>query len=154
MRDIEDKKRLIEILSEVPYIIYACKKIGIARATFYRWCSEDEDFHQAVLKAMKYSRQDESEKIEMKMAKRAKEGDFNSGKFFLEHNDDRYRKYKPERNPYDFDPVPLLEYCIPYLEFMFGPNFDHSAMLKKIETIDISDPEDNPSKKSLRYEVK
>ena len=139
MIDPAIKKRLVEILSESPYILYACKKVGIGRATFYRWCAEDEDFHQACLKEIKYGRQDTTDGIEMKVVKKAKDGDFQAQKFYLEHNDDRYRRYKPDNNPYYFDPTPLFEYCIPYLEIMFGPNFDHSTMLnKKIDIIDIS----------------
>lgn len=37
-----DKKRLIEQLRKTPIVQIACEKTGISRATFYRWCQEEE----------------------------------------------------------------------------------------------------------------
>ncbi|MES2930843.1 MAG: hypothetical protein V4665_03620 [Patescibacteria group bacterium] len=149
MRNPEDKKKLLEILSETPSILYACRKVGIVRATFYRWCADDEDFHFAVKSAIKYGRQNDVDVIEMRLTKKAKEGDLNAIKFFLEHNDDRYKKYRPRENPYDFDPMPFYELSFAYFDILYGRNFDPSATLnKEIEIIDISDSEtgkDRPS---------
>ncbi len=40
----KQKEVLLEHLRTVPIVEVACKKGGISRATFYRWCNEDEDF--------------------------------------------------------------------------------------------------------------
>lgn len=37
-----DKKRLVEQLRKTPIVQIACEKTGISRATFYRWCQEEE----------------------------------------------------------------------------------------------------------------
>ncbi len=38
------KKDLLEKLKETPVVEVACRKIGIARATYYRWRMNDEKF--------------------------------------------------------------------------------------------------------------
>jgi ACT domain-containing protein len=40
----KQKELLLGHLRTVPIINLACAKIGISRATFYRWCEESEDF--------------------------------------------------------------------------------------------------------------
>lgn len=39
-----DKEHVIEQLKKTPIIQLACEKTGVARATFYRWRNEDQDF--------------------------------------------------------------------------------------------------------------
>lgn len=43
-RQTNQKKALLENLKETPVIEIACRKVGIARATFYRWKLSDEKF--------------------------------------------------------------------------------------------------------------
>ena len=38
------KEVLLEHLRIVPIVEMACKKGGISRASFYRWCADDEGF--------------------------------------------------------------------------------------------------------------
>lgn len=42
------KSLLLEQLKKTPIIQIACEKLGIARATFYRWKTEDKLFAKAV----------------------------------------------------------------------------------------------------------
>lgn len=42
------KEVLLEHLRTVPIVEVACKKSGISRATFYRWCNDDEEFKTEV----------------------------------------------------------------------------------------------------------
>jgi cytidylate kinase len=44
----KQKEVLLEHLRTVPIVEVACKKGGISRATFYRWCNEDEEFKTSV----------------------------------------------------------------------------------------------------------
>lgn len=49
MRTIEDRQRkikedLLEQLKKTPIIQVSCEKVGIGRATFYRWKQDDLDF--------------------------------------------------------------------------------------------------------------
>jgi len=43
------KEDLLQALEKALGVVStACKKVGIGRATFYRWCKEDEDFNAEV----------------------------------------------------------------------------------------------------------
>lgn len=43
-RQNQNKKAVIEQLRTTPIIEIACKKVGIGRASYYRWKNEDEAF--------------------------------------------------------------------------------------------------------------
>lgn len=43
-RIIKQKKILLESLWKFPIVQLACEKSGISRATYYRWCEEDDMF--------------------------------------------------------------------------------------------------------------
>ena len=45
-RIIKQKENLLETLSKYPIIQVACEKSGISRATYYRWCDEDDVFFE------------------------------------------------------------------------------------------------------------
>lgn len=47
----KQKEVLLEHLRTVPIVEMAIKRVGTSRATFYRWCNEDEDFKDAVEEA-------------------------------------------------------------------------------------------------------
>lgn len=38
------KKLLVEELTKAPIVEIACRKAGVSRATFYRWCKDDPTF--------------------------------------------------------------------------------------------------------------
>jgi hypothetical protein len=44
MKTDKNKEQLIEQLKKTPIIQVSCEKVGIGRATFYRWKQEDQDF--------------------------------------------------------------------------------------------------------------
>ena len=44
----KQKELLLGHLRTVPIVEMACKRISISRATFYRWCSEDDEFKAEV----------------------------------------------------------------------------------------------------------
>ena len=44
MKTDKNKELLIEQLKKTPIVQVSCEKIGIGRATFYRWKQEDPDF--------------------------------------------------------------------------------------------------------------
>lgn len=47
VRQENDKRLVIEKLKEMPIIQVACQKVGIGRATYYRWKKEDPLFRKA-----------------------------------------------------------------------------------------------------------
>lgn len=53
MKKSKDTKELfLEQLKKIPIIQIACEKLGISRASFYRWKQEDTDFAEATDKAI------------------------------------------------------------------------------------------------------
>ena len=44
MKTDKNKELLVEQLKKTPIVQVSCEKIGIGRATFYRWKQEDQDF--------------------------------------------------------------------------------------------------------------
>ena len=46
MKTDKSKQLLIEQLRKTPIVLVACEKMGISRATFYRWFKEDEKFKE------------------------------------------------------------------------------------------------------------
>lgn len=43
-RQVKNKEQLLEILKKTPIVQIACEKVGIGRATYYRWRKEDAEF--------------------------------------------------------------------------------------------------------------
>jgi ACT domain-containing protein len=48
----ESKEALLEQLKKTPIIQVACEKVGVARATFYRWRKDDKEFAQQADEAL------------------------------------------------------------------------------------------------------
>ena len=52
MKTDKNKELLIKQLKKTPIIQVSCEKVGIGRATFYRWKQEDQDFATRVDEAL------------------------------------------------------------------------------------------------------
>ncbi len=52
-RQEADKAALLGFLRKMPIVQIACERAGIARATYYRWRSEDKGFKDESDKAMR-----------------------------------------------------------------------------------------------------
>ncbi len=98
-----DKEKILKSLSENPFITVACKKAGIARATFYRLKDTDDDFFQEVNKAMSQGRDLICEVAESNLIKRSKEGNVEACKYILRHNSRRYKTNDLSYDPNDLD---------------------------------------------------
>ncbi len=51
-RQDRQKEALVEQLKKLPIVQAACERVGIARATFYRWKKDDRNFAEAVEQAV------------------------------------------------------------------------------------------------------
>lgn len=97
----EDIEKLLETLEEIPILQFACKRVGVARATVYRWLESDEAFRKKYNKALKTGRKNMTDHAESKLFKLIDEKNLGAIKYFLDANDRRY--YKP-RKPMSGDP--------------------------------------------------
>jgi hypothetical protein len=51
-RQLEEKKKIVEALKEMPIVQYACKRAGVSRATYYRWRRDDKSFKRETIDAL------------------------------------------------------------------------------------------------------
>lgn len=96
MRNNADKKKFLEALEETPWIIIAAKRVGISRATIYRWIESTPRFRMAIEKVQERGRQGETDLAHGKLHQLIVKGDFRAIKFLLENHDPRYMKSSGE----------------------------------------------------------
>lgn len=78
-------------------IAVACQKAGISRSTAYRWMNEDSEFTNIVEEAISEGRAIINDMAESVLMKKIREENLAAAKFWLAHNNERYR---PRRNSY------------------------------------------------------
>lgn len=87
------KKQRRQLLSELennPLIERACKKVGIARSTFYRWCDADPEFKHAAEAAIALGRDKMNDYVESKLLEAINAGNFQGMRYWLDNNSKRY----------------------------------------------------------------
>jgi transposase len=106
MKNRYEQSKFIKILEEAPFISYAAKKSGISRATIYRWKKNNPEFREQLEKALNSGREHLVDIAEMALVEKIKGKDMTAIKFFLQHNDKRYR---PVRTAFIPPPPPEPE---------------------------------------------
>jgi len=94
MRTNSDRSVFIKILDEVPFVSYAAKKSGIARATIYRWKKNNPEFREQLEMSLDSGRDQLIDVAEMALIEKIKSRDITAIKFFLQHNSERYRQVR------------------------------------------------------------
>lgn len=90
-KSVPKKKRIIKELSLVPIVQIACKRVGISRATYYRWRDEDPAFARECNDAIEKGVLSINDLAESKLIHRLNEGDMRAISFWLTNNKDNYR---------------------------------------------------------------
>ncbi|MFA5287460.1 MAG: hypothetical protein WC394_04230 [Candidatus Omnitrophota bacterium] len=113
MRSKFDKSNFAKLLEEAPFISYAAKKTGIARATIYRWKKNNQDFRDAINKNLESGRRHLCDIAEMALVEKIKSKDLGAIKFYLQYNDERYRPVRTTYIPPPSSEIKLkpAEYC-------------------------------------------
>lgn len=91
--DIKIKKQkevLLEHLRTVPIVEVACKKGGISRATFYRWCSDDEEFKTEVENAKVDGVENINDMSEAQLISLIRDKKYPAVQFWLRNNHHRF----------------------------------------------------------------
>lgn len=96
----DERSKLIQLLSENPFISAACRKVGISRQTFYRWMRSDPEFKRKVELATIDGRIQMEEIAEAVITNAMKKGDQSAARYYLGHNSMRYAP----KSPVDFVP--------------------------------------------------
>lgn len=106
MRTPSDKERFLEELKEIPIVSAVCKRVGISKASVYRWLKDDLDFAKEVENALSKGRDTVTDLAEGQLISLIKKGNLQAIKTWLESNTDRYFKPKKARDPeFKFQPI-------------------------------------------------
>jgi hypothetical protein len=92
------KRKLILEIEKNPIITYACQKVGVSRATFYRWKDEDADFTTEIEDAQSRGYDYLNDFAEGKLISKIKNEDGPSIRFWLVSNHNRYRRVPGGKN--------------------------------------------------------
>jgi predicted DNA binding protein len=90
IRQEKQKEVLIEELRKRPIVQSACQKVGIGRASYYRWRKEDPAFAQAVDEAMETGIGIVNDVAETQLMTAIREGNMTAVIFWLKHHHRSY----------------------------------------------------------------
>ena len=82
-------------------MLRACKTVGIARSTLYRWMENDTFFRDAVRDAQEIGQDTMNDYVESKLIENARNGVPRSIEFFLRHNNPKYASNRVETDYFD-----------------------------------------------------
>ena len=85
------KKELVAQLKDMPIVEVACRRAGVARATYYRWLQKDSEFAEQCRAALEHSTQAVSDIAEAKLISAIQEGNMSAISFWLRHHHKAYR---------------------------------------------------------------
>lgn len=89
----EKRRKQAQIVKELennPLIERACKKTGIARSSFYRWCEADPAFKEEAEAAIAIGREKMNDFAESKLLEAINSGNIQGIRYWLHHNSKRY----------------------------------------------------------------
>jgi hypothetical protein len=89
-RTVRGKTEFLEQIKRTPVIQLACEKVGIGRATVYRWRETDKAFAAAMDQALKEGQKLVSEIAESQLMAAIKERNMTAIIFWLKHHDPSY----------------------------------------------------------------
>ena len=102
-----DKKAITEQLKKAPIIQVTCEKLGISRATFYRWKKNDEKFAEEVDFALQEGSQLINDMAESQLITAIKNGNLTGIIFWLKNH---HMNYSPKLEVTTKNPeIPLTD---------------------------------------------
>lgn len=91
----KDEEKVLLELEKMPIVSVACKKAGIGRATFYRWCLESKAYSKLAKDAIAKGVSLINDLAESKLVDGIEDGDFNNIKYWLNNRHPDYSfRYK------------------------------------------------------------
>jgi ACT domain-containing protein len=89
-RTVNSQQALLERLKTSPIIEIACKKVGIARATYYRWRQVDKDFAKAADAALQEGKLLINDMAESQLINQIRDKHMTAIIFWLKHHHQDY----------------------------------------------------------------
>lgn len=97
------KNRVLEELRKTPIVEVACKKTGVARATYYRWLENDSKFEKDAQKALKEGEDKVNDMAVSQLIIQIQNGVLKAATYWLDRRDP---KFKPKNNRYQYHVCP------------------------------------------------
>lgn len=91
IRKDQNKDLLLKQLKKTPVVEVACKKLGIGRASYYRWRKEDEAFMESADEALLVGKHFINDMAESQLIRAIQEGNMTSIIFWLKHHHKDYK---------------------------------------------------------------
>jgi len=88
----KNKELILEQLKKTPIIEVVCGKVGISRASLYRWKAEDAEFAKAVEKAVDEGTLVVNDAAESQIISGIKNGNLTASIFWLKNKHSDYRQ--------------------------------------------------------------
>lgn len=85
-----NKELMIEKLKRLPIVQIACEKVGIGRATYYRWRNDDPEFTKQTSQAIREGREFINDMAESQLLSAIREQNMTAIIFWLKHNHASY----------------------------------------------------------------
>lgn len=128
------KKKIIELLEDIPNICIVCDKAGVPRSTYYRWRREDIGFREQTNEAEILGRESINDLAESALIAGIKDGNFKFLKYWLDHNHKKYSK-NPESIscPLIKEEQGLTAEQIEKIEWIFGHEEEKYQARKKCQ---------------------
>lgn len=90
-RQTKEKELLLEQFRKTPIVQIACEKLGVGRATYYRWRGEDPEFLKASNKALLEGRLLVNDMAESQLLSAIRDKNMTAIIFWLKNNHPDYR---------------------------------------------------------------
>lgn len=132
----QQKKKILNELASTPIVEIACKKTGVHRSTFYRWCEQDHVFRDSAEQVRLESIWAVNDLAESKIIARVKNDDYKATTFWLKHNHHHYYQRGMDRK------------TVPYPTYISSDPLRSLAFKHELETV--SAVQDEVIAKALR----
>ncbi len=86
----QNKAKVLKELKTIPVVSVACSRVGVGRATYYRWLREDKGFEEDADKAIDQGTLLINDMAESRIINDIKEGKPYATLFWLRHNHKTY----------------------------------------------------------------
>ena len=97
-RIVKEKDSLLEILWKFPIIQLACEKSGISRATYYRWCEDDDVFSEDAQSQLQKGKALVNDMAESNILLWIKNADMRASMYWLNNNKSWYSNRPIQQN--------------------------------------------------------
>ena len=91
IRKNQQMNLLIEQLKKTPIIQIACEKVGVSRATYYRWCKSNKKFQQGADQALEDGKKLINDMAESQLIAGIKNQNMTAIIYWLKHNHASYK---------------------------------------------------------------